>query len=117
MDSIINMIRPELLILAVVLYGLGMILKKTSLKDNFIPLILGAAGLTVGITYCGIVEGFTWAVIGTGAVQGLLCAAASNYVNQVIKQMQKLGDPKADIVEYVVEQIEEKLGEPTEEKE
>ena len=115
MESIINMIRPELLILAVVLYGLGMILKKTSLKDNFIPLILGAAGLTVGVTYCCIIEGFVWAAIGTGAVQGLMCAAASNYVNQVIKQMQKLGDPKADVVEYVVGELEEKLGEPKEE--
>ena len=110
MENIISMIRPELLIVAVVLYGLGLILKKSSLKDNFIPIILAGAGIAVGITYCCIVEGFMWAAIGAGAVQGWLCATASNHIDQVIKQMKKLGDPNADVVEFVVDQLEEKLG-------
>ena len=106
MTELINYIRPELLILAVVLYVVGMFLKKSKLKDNFIPIVLGGIGIVGASTYCCIMEGFTFATICVGVVQGVLCAAASNYVNQVIKQMQKLGDPNAKIAETIIEKLD-----------
>ncbi len=110
----INYIRPELLIVAVVLYFLGWGLKKIkSLKDNFIPIILGAVGVIVCFVYLGIVEGFGWQSVVGGIIQGILCAAASTYVNQVIKQMQKLGVNKTvtDIAEKLVDKTQEESGE------
>lgn len=103
--ELINFIRPELLILPVLLYGLGMLLKKTKLKDNFIPIILSLTGIICGIVYCGIVEGFSLGSIGIGLIQGFLCASASTNVNQVIKQMKKLGDKKADLAEEIVDKL------------
>lgn len=105
----INYIRPELLLVSVVLYFIGWGLKKIEkLKDNFIPLILGACGVVACFVYLGIVEGFGWQSLVSGIVQGVLCAAASTYVNQVIKQMRKLG------VNETVTNIAEKLIEKTE---
>lgn len=108
MENLIQYIKPELLVLAVLLYGLGAILKKTKLKDNFIPLILGGSGVISATTYLCIMEGSTFTSIGIGLVQGLLCAACSTYVNQIIKQMQKLGVENADFVEDVVEALDDK---------
>lgn len=108
MENLIQYIKPELLIVSVLLYGLGAILKKTKLKDNFIPLILGGTGVISASVYLSIMEGFTFASIGIGIVQGLLCAACSTYVNQIIKQMQKLGVKNADFVEDVVEALDDK---------
>ncbi|MGN0768456.1 MAG: phage holin family protein [Christensenellales bacterium] len=105
----INYIRPELLLVAVVLYFIGFGLKKIKrLKDNFIPLILGACGVIVCFVYLGIVEGFGWQSLVSGIVQGVLCAAASTYVNQVIKQMRKLGadETVTDIAEKLVEKTQ-----------
>ena len=99
-------IRPELLIVALGLYFVGFGLKKIKrLKDNFIPLILGALGIVACSVYIGILDGFGWQAIASGAVQGVFCAAASTYVNQVIKQMQKLGyeETVTEIAETLVE--------------
>lgn len=108
MEQLIQYIKPELLIVAVLLYGFGIILKKTKLKDNYIPVVLGGAGIVIAITYCSITEGFGWISIYTGLIQGLLCAASSNYVNQIIKQMKKLGDEKAELAEEVVNLLDTK---------
>lgn len=88
-------IKPELLILAVVLYFVGMGIKNTELiKDKYIPIILGIAGVLIsGIyilatsTIANYQEVLT--VIFTSIVQGILVAGASVYINQVIKQSQK----------------------------
>lgn len=106
----INYIRPELLIVAVALYFFGFGLKKIKrLKDNFIPLILGGAGVVACFLYIGFIEGFGWQAVVGGIVQGLLCAAASVYINQVIKQMRKLGANKqlTDVVEKLVDKTQE----------
>ena len=105
----INYIRPELLVVAVALYLLGILLKKIkTLKDNFIPLILGGVGILICFAYIGSIEGFVWQSLVSGVLQGLLCAAASTYVNQVIKQMHKLGiDEKVTrTAEKLVEQAQ-----------
>lgn len=95
MEQIMNYVKPELIVVAVVLYFVGMALKQAqAVKDKYIPLILGG----VGIALCAI-----WVLatspLGTGQeiamavftalVQGILVAGLSTYVNQVIKQVQK----------------------------
>lgn len=95
MEQIMNYVKPELIIVAIVLYFLGMGLKQAqAVKDKYIPLILGG----VSIVLCAV-----WVLatseIGTGqqvamavftaVTQGILVAGLSNYVNQLIKQAQK----------------------------
>ena len=87
-------IKPELLILIPVLYLIGVDLKKSTLADKFIPLVLGG----ISIILCGIWV-FANSPIGTGAeictaiftaiTQGILIVGASVYVNQIIKQAGK----------------------------
>ena len=48
MEQIMDYIKPELLVVSVVLYFAGIGLKKSRVvPDKFIPLILGAAGIVI----------------------------------------------------------------------
>lgn len=95
MDQIMNYVKPELLIVAIVLYFLGTWLKKAAfMKDKYIPLVLGI----VGIFVCGIwvmaTASFATAqdialAVFTAIVQGILVAGLSTYVNQIFKQLNK----------------------------
>lgn len=95
MEQIMNYVKPELIIVAIALYFLGIGLKQAqAVKDKYIPLILGS----VSIVLCAI-----WVLatseVGTGQqaamavftaiTQGILVAGLSNYVHQLIKQSQK----------------------------
>lgn len=95
MEQIMNYIKPELIVVAVVLYFIGMGLKQAgAVKDKYIPLILGG----IGIVLCAIWVLAT-SMIGTGQeiamavftaiVQGILVAGVSTYINQIVKQSQK----------------------------
>ena len=95
MELITEYIKPELIVVAVVLYIVGIGLKKTSVvKDKWIPVILGNAGILL----CGIWV-FANGPVGSGReaalavftaiVQGVLAAGASTYVNQILKQLKK----------------------------
>ena len=88
-------VKPELLVVAVVLYFIGAWLKQSeTVKDKYIPLILGG----VGILVCGIyvfatcsyntAQDIAMAVF-TSMTQGVLVAGLSTYVNQLIKQLEK----------------------------
>ena len=80
MEYLNNFIIPELLALVPVLYLLGFGIKKSKLiKDNYIPVFLGVAGVVLSCLYVG---GINFSAI----TQGILCAGASVYVNQLIKQ-------------------------------
>lgn len=87
-------IKPELLILIPVLYAIGIAIKKSSICDKYIPLVLGG----ISILLCGIYLFAAEPITGTQAVataiftaitQGVLVAAASVYANQIIKQTDK----------------------------
>ena len=95
MEQIMNYVKPELIVVAIALYFLGLWLKQAAfVKDKFIPLVLGI----VGIFVCGI-----WVMatatfptgqdialaLFTAIVQGILVAGLSTYVNQFIKQLGK----------------------------
>ena len=95
MEQIMNYVKPELIVVAVVLYFIGMGLKKAeAVPDKYIPLILGG----IGIVLCAL-----WVLangpltsgseivmaVFTSIVQGILVAGLSTYINQIIQQSQK----------------------------
>ena len=95
MEQIMNYVKPELVVVAVVLYFVGIGLKNTEkITDKYIPVILGI----IGIVICGIyvvatcdfkgTQNIAMAIF-TAIVQGILVAGLSNYANQLIKQMNK----------------------------
>ena len=95
MEQVMNYVKPELVIVAVVLYFLGTFLKKSeAVVDKYIPLILGV----VGIVVCGIyvfatsqtsnAQEVAMAVF-VALTQGILVAGLSTYVDQIIKQLNK----------------------------
>lgn len=84
-------IKPELLILIPVLYLIGAGIKKSNIADKHIPLILGVVGVVLSVVYLLSTEPITSTqevatAIFTALTQGVLCAGASVYVNQIIKQ-------------------------------
>ena len=92
MEQMVEYIRPELLVLVPVLYFAGMGLKKsTYFNDNAIPLLLGIFGVLLSLLYVmatgtlGSWQDILMAAF-TAITQGILCAGASVYVNQLIKQ-------------------------------
>lgn len=96
MEELLNYVKPELVAVSVVLYFIGMGLKKAeTVADKYIPLILGG----IGIFLCGIWvlatcfidsgQNIAMAVF-TAIVQGILVAGLSTYVNQIMKQLGKI---------------------------
>ncbi len=85
-------IDGELFIIIPVLYVIGMMIKKSTINDKWIPLILGALGIALATAYkltAHIPENFSeaLAVVYAGFTQGILCAAGSVYANNIVKQM------------------------------
>lgn len=85
-------IEPELYITVPVLYVLGMMLKKSVIDDKWIPIILGVMGIALVTAYkltlylptdVETIASFVFA----GITQGILCASASVYANNLLKQM------------------------------
>lgn len=95
MEQIMNYVKPELIVVAVVLYFIGMGLKQSQMvKDKYIPLILGGIGIALCavwvIASCPISTGQEIAMaVFTAIMQGILTAGLSTYVNQTIKQIGK----------------------------
>ena len=93
-EMIKEFIKPELVILIPVLYILGNGLKKSNIADKYIPLILGV----VSVFLCSLEVASTSPIgewqdalmaVFMGLTQGILCAGASVYVNQLVKQSGK----------------------------
>ena len=96
LDVIMPYVKPELIVVAIVLYLIGVAIKQSEkVKDKYIPFILGL----VGIVLCAIyvisttdLSGYqsVLSAIFVSIVQGILVAGLSNYVNQLIKQSKEL---------------------------
>lgn len=93
-EMIKEFIKPELIVLIPVLYICGAMLKKSSVKNKDIPFLLGVASATLSLMYIiattdmnGYKDAFL--AIFSGITQGVLCAGASVYANQLIKQKDK----------------------------
>ena len=79
-------VKPELLILVPVLYLIGIALKKFNKLDKYIPIILGVCGILISMLY---VNNFSMQGLFSSITQGILCAGASVYSNQIWKQTKK----------------------------
>ena len=95
MEQIVQYIKPELLIVSVILYFIGIWLKQAqTVKDKYIPLILGGLGIALCAVWVlatsPLRTGPEIAMAAfTAIVQGVLVAGLSTYVNQIIKQAVK----------------------------
>ena len=92
MEQITNYVKPELIVVAIALYFVGMALKQAqAVKDKYIPLILGGISIAICAIYvfatctCGTGQDIAMAAI----TQGILIAGLSTYVNQIVKQANK----------------------------
>ena len=95
MEQIMNYVKPELLVLAIVLYFVGIAMKRSqAIKDKYIPVGLGIIGIILAgiwvVATCplGNVQEIAMAVF-TAIVQGILVAGLSTYANQILKQIRK----------------------------
>lgn len=95
MERIMNYVKPELIVVAVVLYFIGMGLKQAqAVKDKYIPIILGGIGIVLCAIWVlatsplGTGQDIAMAVF-TAIVQGVLVAGLSTYINQILKQSSK----------------------------
>lgn len=87
-------IKTELLILIPVLYFIGIGLKKSKIKDKWIPLALGISAVTLSAIWviaseeiCGVKQ--IASAIFMAVTQGILVAGASVYANQIYVQLKK----------------------------
>lgn len=89
-------INPALIVLAVVLYFVGNGIKNSkTVQDEYIPFILGILGIVVAAVWVFAntpVTNFQEILMGIfeALTQGILCASAPVYLNQLIKQKEKL---------------------------
>lgn len=96
MELLMSYIKPELIIVSIALYFVGIWIKNTEyIKDKWITLILGITGIVIcAIWVLANTPIGTWQellmAIFTAIIQGILVAALSTYVNQLIKQHNKL---------------------------
>ena len=95
MEDVMTYVKPELIVVAIALYFLGLALKKAAIvKDKYIPLILGAVSIVLCLAYvlgnCPLsTQRNTAMAVFTAVTQGILAAGLSNYVHQLIKQAGK----------------------------
>lgn len=95
MEQILNYVKPEMLMVSVVLYFVGIWMKQSeAIKDKFIPLLLGFLGIMICAVYvfatckCKDLQEIAMAIF-TAVTQGILVAGLSTYVNQIFKQLSK----------------------------
>ena len=95
MEQLTNYVIPELIVVAIALYFVGMALKQAqAVKDKYIPLILGGVSIVICAIYvfatctCSSGQDIAMAIF-TAVTQGILIAGLSTYVNQIVKQTNK----------------------------
>ena len=95
MEQITNYVKPELVVVAIALYFVGMALNQAqTVKDKYIPLILGGISSAICAMYvfatssCSTPQDIVMAIF-TAITQGILIAGLSTYVNQIVKQANK----------------------------
>lgn len=89
-----DFIKPELLVLIPVLYFIGAGIKRSAIRNELIPILLGFIGVVLSAIYVLAAEEImnlqaVFTAIFTAITQGVLCAAAAVYGNQLLKQAAK----------------------------
>lgn len=79
-------IRTELFVLVPVLYVLGMLLKKSPLRDWLIPFVLCGTGIVLSFAFFAGSGEAMGKTLFASVTQGVLCAACSVFAHNVIKQ-------------------------------
>ncbi len=92
--TLLDFVKPELLILVPVMYILGIGIKKWQVRDKWIPFVLGITAVFLcGLWVFATSQIASWRdvllAIFTILTQGVLVAGASVYINQLIKQAKK----------------------------
>lgn len=86
-----ELIRPELFILVVFLWCVGLFLKKAPRfsAEWVIPYLLLGISIISTVVYMATVigDGFTKVVIVTGTIQGVLIASVTVFGNELLKQV------------------------------
>jgi len=86
-----DFIRPELSVLVVFLWCLGLFLKKVPwfTSEWMIALLLLAVSLIVTVVYTAVVvgDGFTAEVFIIGIIQGVIIAAVAVFGNELVKHV------------------------------
>ena len=87
-------IMPEVIALIPVLYLLGTAIKSSNISNKHIPWMLGAISVVLCLLFIvatSEINGWkeTLMAIYSGVTQGILCAGASVYANQIVKQIGK----------------------------
>lgn len=87
-------VKPELLVLIPVMYLVGLAIKKSELKDKYIPWLLGVVAIVLSAIYTLATSDLnTFAnvmlALFSAITQGVLIAGASVYVNQLFVQSNK----------------------------
>lgn len=91
--DVMTYVEPQLVVLIIVLYFVGMGLKKAKvIGDNHIPMLIGVCGVFIAALYVFGTEGFSIITTYKAICQGILCAGMSVYANQIYKQALKQGD-------------------------
>ena len=95
MNTVMDYVKPELIVVAVVLYFIGIAIKQSqAIKDKYIPVIIGAIGIVLALIWVLATSSIeTWQnvllALFTAIVQGVLVAGLSTYVDPLIKQGKK----------------------------
>lgn len=93
MENILEFIKPELFILIVFLYAVGLFIRQGPWKDGswLIPYILLAVSLVITMAYVGIFlgEGFSPPIVVAVVIQAVLIAAVTVFGNELIEQFRK----------------------------
>ena len=85
MEQITNYVKPELIVVAIALYFVGMALKQA--QAGGISIVICAIYVFATCT-CGTGQDIAMAIF-TAITQGILIAGLSTYVNQIVKQANK----------------------------
>lgn len=94
-EAVTQYIQAELLILIPVLFGIGVILKRSKhIADNNIPLLLMILGILLSIIWLTTKTQIetamdSWEIVFNGICQGVLTASGAVFANQMIKQYKK----------------------------
>lgn len=91
MELILNFIRPELFILVLFLYSVGLFLKLWTgfKKEWMIPYILLLISFLITLAYVSIFrgEGFSGPVVVAAIIESVMIAAVTVFGNELIEQI------------------------------
>ncbi len=89
-NTVLNFVRPELLILVIFVWCLGLFLKKTPAfkQEWIIPMILLVVSIIITVLYIAFVigDGLTAASVISAVIQGVIIAALAVFGNEILKQ-------------------------------